>query len=267
MAQIFAWYNIPFLLLIGTAFLFLALQFLGGDSEQAGPEGPELHLDTHLDTDFDLHGHEAEAHADLPLLGFLNLGRVPLSLLLMSLCFSWGAAGLLLNTLQRVFFNSYLNWMFVVSFGASAVLAALLTRLSSRGLGALFRENSAASQPDDLVGCVGTLISASAPPAGQSGFGRARIYNEHGVLLQIACVTEAGCLPPSRQQPIFVTGYDESTRLYHVLQYESPDFQAYLTGHHAQMQAFDARLQKSSAHLEAQYEIDQASPESKELNT
>ncbi len=245
------WYNYPFFALIATAFLFLGLQFLGGehDSDLDLDGDLSLEIDTQLDLDGDLDSNFEVDGSTLPsLIGFINIGRVPLSLLLMSLCFAWGAFGLLANLLLKLFLQGYPSWGIVPVLILSGLFAAFSTRLSSRTLGSLFRENSSASQPDDLVGCVGTVISGALPEFGQSGFGRARVYNEHGVLLQIACVTQEGALPPLKKSPIFVTGYDEKSRYYTVLTYDSPDFHAYFKGHLGQMRRFEERLKQSREH-------------------
>lgn len=254
------WYNYPFFALIATAFLFLGLQFLGGDHDSDLDIDSDLNLEinTHLDIDGDLDAdmdadlnaaHDLSHDGDFPsLIGFINIGRVPLSLLLMSLCFAWGAFGLFMNLLLKLLLAGYPNWGIVPALVLSGIFAVLSTRLSSRTLGALFRENSSASQPDDLIGCVGTVISGSVPEAGQSGFGRARVYNAQGVLLQVACVTQEGALPPHKKSPIFVTGYDEKSRLYSVLTYDSPDFQAYFKGNQGEMRRFEDRLRQSREH-------------------
>ena len=254
------WYNYPFFALIATAFLFLGLQFLGGDHDSdldidgdlSLEVDTHLDIDTHVDLDGDLDldgGHDLPADGTLPsLIGFINIGRVPLSLLLMSLCFAWGAFGLISNLLLKNFMQGYPSWGILPVLILSGFCATLSTRLSSRTLGAVFRENSSASQPDDLVGCVGTVISGDLPESSQRGFGRARVYNEHGVLLQIACVTQEGALPPLKKSQIFVTGYDEKTRLYSVLTYDSPDFQAYFKGHLGELRRFEDRLKQSREH-------------------
>ncbi len=260
------WYNIPFIALIATAFLFLGLQFLGGDNDMdhdvdlGGDFDADINLDADMDVDVDL---DIDADADLDidadgfhvLLGFLNAGRVPLSLLLMVFTFSWGALGMFYNAIFKTLWQGYPPWAFGVIFVLAAVSAGFNTRFGSKMLAGLFKESSSASRPEALIGCVGTLISGSIPREGDTGFGRARVYNEHGVLLQIACVTHEGALPPGKHNPIFVTGYDENTRRYSVLVYDSPDFHGYLNGHMDEMKRFDQRLQRSREHqLEAQKE-------------
>lgn len=240
-------YNLPFYCMIAAAFIFLGLQFLGGDhgldSSQDLSLGhghePALSHDLSHDLDHDL--------SELPLLGFINLGRVPLSLLLMSSCFAWGALGLLLNFGLRNVLSP--GWAFSIALGASGLGAIVITRLSSGVLGLLFQEATTAIEPEELIGCVGTVISGQVPSEAESGFGRARIYSSHGTLLQISCLTHPGCQEPAKQTSVLVTGYDPQTRLYTVLEHESEDYIAYLHGHAGEMKRFEQRLQQSLEHL------------------
>lgn len=233
----FTWYNTPFFFLIILAFVFLALQFVGGDHDM----DVDADLDFDLDGDLDFDG--AGSFADV--LGFVNVGKVPLSLLFMVLSFCWGALGLLYNQFFKMAWSAYPTWAFALCFLASALSALLCTRIGSHLLSGVFRDTSAASQPEDLVGCVGTVISGKVPTFTENGFGRARVYNEHGVLLQVACVAHEGALPPTKHSRIFVTQYDPQRRLYTVLTHDSSDYYDYTSGHLEEMKRFDRRLQHS----------------------
>ncbi|MGV3525991.1 MAG: hypothetical protein ACO1RX_17340 [Candidatus Sericytochromatia bacterium] len=220
---LFDGFNLPFLCMIAAAFVFLGLQFVGAD-------------------------HDGDSTGDLPWLGFVNLGRIPLSLLLMVGLFSWGSLGLILNLLGRARLPA--SPLFGIALGLGAVGAVLLTRISSQALGGLFRETSAAIRPEELVGCVGTVISgaltAETEASGRTQpFGRVHVYSAHGTLLQIPCLTHPGCAPPAKGAVVFVTGYDPQHKLYSVLSYESDDYVAYLHGYAGDMARFEQRLQKS----------------------
>ncbi|MBF2054312.1 MAG: hypothetical protein IGS03_12745 [Candidatus Sericytochromatia bacterium] len=237
---LFSLLNLPFLLLIALAFGFLGLHLLG-----TGPESAELDLPDDLDL----------PAAD-PLLGIFTTPRIPLSLLLMSGSFYWGSVGLLGNLwLQQR--GAYPGWGLPAVLALSLLPAMLLTRLTAQGLGRLFQESSAAGGPEDLLGCVGTVISSAIPST--EGFGRIRAYSPQGVLLQLACVTHPDCTPPRQHEAVFITGYDPDTRLYTVLGYESPDYLAWQHGHAGEMQRFEARLQQSLA-CQNQFESKELTP-------
>ncbi|PKL77116.1 MAG: hypothetical protein CVV27_06770, partial [Candidatus Melainabacteria bacterium HGW-Melainabacteria-1] len=145
---------------------------------------------------------------------------------------------------------------FLAALGIGAFGSLLLTRFTSRILGAMFRESTTATSPEELLGCVGEVISGQVPEAGgelkrTASFGRAHVYTSHGTLLQIPCVAHPGCRLPLKREPVFVTGYDPERRLYTVLVHESEDYVAYLHGHAGEMARFESRLQKSLRAREA----------------
>lgn len=232
--------NLPFFVLIALAFGFLGLHLIGGSPDAEGPNLPD---------ELELPGAEA-------WLGIFNTPRIPLSLRLMSGSFYWGALGLLGNLwlLQR---GPYPGWGLPVVLGLSLLPAFMLTRLTAGMLGRLFQENTAAGGPEDLLGCVGTVISSEIPASG--GFGRIRAYSPQGVLLQLACITHPDCTPPRQNEAVFVTGYDPERRLYTVLGYESPDYLAWQHGHAGEMQRFEARLRQSLA-CQNQFESKEFTP-------
>lgn len=199
-------------------------------------------------------GHESNSD-DLPdfemgeaFLGFINLGKVPLSLLLMSGLFCWGAAGMLWNALLWERFDASTLW-FLLGFGLSGLLALILTRVVSGLLGSLFRDHSAVVQPEDLIGCVGVVISGALPPEAGEYFGRVHVYSDQGVLMQISAVTHPEAAPPDKQETVFITGYDPKRKWYTALRYESDDFYAYLHG--GSRLGLEARLERSLQELRA----------------
>ena len=200
-------------------------------------------------------GHESNSDSDLSdfeiaeaFLGFINLGKVPLSMLLMSGLFCWGAAGLLWNALtwERLITSSL--W-FILGFGLSGLLALLLTRALSLLLGGLFRDHSAVVQPEDLIGCVGVVISGALPLETGEYFGRVHVYSAQGVLMQISAVTHPEAASPDKQDTVFITGYDPTRKWYTALRYESDDFFAYLHG--GSRLGLEVRLERSLQELKA----------------
>ena len=92
--ELLQWYNLVFVLPILAAVLYIGLLASGLGS---GGEGElDVDHDADLGHDFDAaHAHpEAGAHLLGAVLGLLGVGKVPLSILLMSLFLVWGGAGL-----------------------------------------------------------------------------------------------------------------------------------------------------------------------------
>lgn len=199
-------------------------------------------------------GHSEGAFHDVDLvwgdafLGFINLGQIPLSMLLMSGLFCWGAGGMIWNALMGERFAPSVL-LFLAGFLLSGGLALLLTRSLSQLLSYLFRDHSAVVQPEDLVGCVGVVISGGLPPQTGEYFGRVHVYSDQGVLMQISAVTHPECSAPDKQETVFITGYDPQRKWYTALRYESDDFYAYLHG--GSPLGLEARLERSLQELKA----------------
>jgi len=228
---LFHFSNLPFALMLGISVVLLILQGLGGEHDSsASSEATETDLDN-------------------PWLGLINVGRLPFSLVLVLFFFNWGSAGLLLNTGLSIALQAHPTWLFLLLFPVSLLPAVGLTRLGSQGLARIFQENTAAITPDELIGCVGTVISGQVPDSVNKGLGRAHVYSEHGTLLQISCLAEVGCEAPQKNQTIFVTGYSPETRVYSVLRYESDDFFSYLGSNQSNRLSLETRLQKSQQEL------------------
>jgi hypothetical protein len=202
-------------------------------------------------------GHEGHSEGSLDdvdlawgesFLGFINLGQVPLSMLLMSGLFCWGAGGMIWTALMGARFNASIL-VFLAGFVLCGGLALLLTRSLSQLLSFLFRDHSAVVQSEDLVGCVGVVISGTLPPQAGEYFGRVHVYSEQGVLMQISAVTHPECSAPDKQETVFITGYDPQRKWYTALRYESDDFYAYLHG--GSRLGLEARLERSLQELKA----------------
>jgi hypothetical protein len=212
MINIFHISNLPFALLLLSSFFFLFFQgFL--ESHDVG------HSDAH--------------ELDTPWLGFLNVGHLPVSILLILFLFNWGASGLILHLMFVMLLKSYQVWELLLSLVLSILPAAVLTRLLSNTFARFFQDSSAVTTPDELVGCSGTVISGSIPAHGASQMGRAHVYTAQGTLLQIACQTQEGCESAVKQETIFVTAYHPEKRYYSVLKQDSSDFISYLSSNSA----------------------------------
>ena len=275
------WYNLPYSLLSGLACLFLLIQLLGlGDSDSdmdvdtdldlgvdAGMDadfgvdadidvdldvaveaGPDIHVGDTGELDLD-HDVDADIGGLAAVLGFINAGQAPFAAMMMAMTFFGGASGLMSNAIMETALSAYPRWFFPVSLLLSFVISVLFTRNFSKVFGKIFQDTSAATGPEDLVGCVGTVISGTVPEYNPRRFGRANVYNQHGVLLRVACVTHQDCLAPGKTAKIFVTGYNPDTRLHTVVIHESDDFYAYLSGHKNEMKYFEERLRKSQQAL------------------
>jgi hypothetical protein len=131
------WYNLIFVLPFTGALLYLAMLAAGLSAHGADSDAD---LDVHAGTDFGVehgvevpaaHGH-AEAHGATAVLTFLGVGRVPISILLLSLCFLWGFAGWASNRLLGELLP--LPALLVASLAIAAASSVLGTGLLARVL-------------------------------------------------------------------------------------------------------------------------------------
>lgn len=180
------WWNLVFLLPAAAALLYLLLMALGA----APMEGHDADIDLDLDNDVDTHiGHagfdgDGHGHGGFdPFRGALSLigvGRIPLSLVLMSFAFLWGffgwAGNQLFGTLLRA--PALFIWpSLVLAFVASSVL----TRFLAVGLGRLMpATESYGAAAQELVG---RLADVRYPLTETSG--TVQLYDRHGTLHEV----------------------------------------------------------------------------------
>ncbi len=187
------WQNLIFLLPLGLAVLYALLMSVG---MSAGDHDFDAGHDVSVDADHDVNveaghdvGHDAEhdAHAGhdghaphISLLGsamsLLGIGKVPISVVLISFLSLWGGAGMALNLL----------------FGADAIVKTLAftalvavggTRLIAEGLSRLMpREETYHTPKEDLVGEVGEVLYEVTRTSGT-----VRLRDPSGNLLDLDC--------------------------------------------------------------------------------
>lgn len=116
----------------------------------------------------------------------LGVGKVPLSMLLMNFCFTWGGFGLSLNMTLRPLLPDPL-FFFPLSLVGTVLLSAGTTSLLSRFLATYLPSTSTtSSRNQDLVGCVGRTLYRIRP--GREG--TIRVRDRHGNHLQFAAFQE-----------------------------------------------------------------------------
>ncbi|ERN43136.1 protein of unknown function (DUF1449) [Rubidibacter lacunae KORDI 51-2] len=156
--------NSLYWLFLTVGIVFFALVILSGVGEEAdtGPLDIDIDIDADLDADVDV---DDSSGRDV-LLGLLGFGKAPL-LLLLAVDFSvWGLTGLLLNTIAGNVLGRIPSGLFglgsiifLVSFAISLVAGSFIARLFAN-IFATFSEDTGA---DRLIGCTGTVSSATIP--------------------------------------------------------------------------------------------------------
>lgn len=200
----FEWQYLIFELPIVAALLYVVLMASGLSL------GEDAHLDVghdvHVEADHHVHAeaHGHHLHILGAVLGFLGIGKVPLSILMMSACFIWGAAGLLLLVMLGV--DSILK---VVAF--TALAAGVGTRLVAEGLSALIpREESYYTPKEHMVGQVGEVLYEVTRASGT-----VRLRDPSGNLLDLDCRTRGDeCIKSGTR--VVLHEYDRSADVFYV---------------------------------------------------
>jgi len=214
------WQNLIFLLPMVAALAYTLLMAWGlGFGEHGIEVAHDVNLDVghdfdggvehDLDTDHDAGrlghtGPAASTGALARLLGLFGVGRVPLSILILSACFLWGAVGLALNV--------WLGTANMLRVSGLAALAAVLgTRLLAEGLAALMPgEESYYSTREELVGLAGEVLYQVTPTSGA-----VRLRDPTGNLLDLDCRIQSGdCIQPA--QRVVLEEYDSAADVFFV---------------------------------------------------
>jgi len=120
---------------------------------------------------------------------------------------SFGAIGLLLNTLLTNILDDYPPAAFLPLLGAAALLALPLTSVLSRSLGRIAPEMSTAIGYEQLVGRVGVVVSTSV----SRSYGRVQVRDAFGTLHTVFAVVADG-EPLAEHSEVALVAYDAGQR-------------------------------------------------------
>jgi hypothetical protein len=153
--------NVPF-------FAALLLMLLIGAVEAAGLGGGGV-LGDGFDADADLDGHAS-------LLNWLNVGKLPLLMLIVVFLFSFGLTGLILQQLIAGVFGRPGPWWLAVP--AAAAVALPFTRLFGRGVARILpTDETTAVSREALVGRWAVIVTGKAEVGSAA---QARVRDVHG---------------------------------------------------------------------------------------
>jgi len=227
-----AWYNVMFLAPLLLVFLFAFLQVVGVSLEFGGSTevdvdsdididvDSDIDIDTDLDVDSEVE-FDNDVGADGPgvfvsMLGFLNVGKVPLMVLIMTWLTSYGAVGLICN---RVIGNRILRLippLAAVSAGIAFVASIFCTKYFAMGIAKIFPESEPAISRRDLVGMTARVVSGRVT----SAFGRVAVHTGDNTTLKVACRVEEGDEEPVNGDEVLLEDYDPATQIFVVAKFE-----------------------------------------------
>jgi len=180
-------YNVWFTAPLAIVFLLALFRLITGamdfgDVDTDVDMDADLDMDADADVDADIDtGTQSPSFGDV--FGFLNVGRVPLMIVLMSLLVTWGIFGLIANAFLNIPGNPHRVW---ISCIIALCCCFLGTRYISIGLSKLFPESEKAVRDTQLLGLRGRVISGQITTT----FGTARVQVPDGPELTVSCRTE-----------------------------------------------------------------------------
>ncbi|RJQ80186.1 MAG: DUF1449 family protein [Desulfobacteraceae bacterium] len=204
MTELLQWWNLIFILpFVGALFYILML----GAGVVAGDHGAELNVDMDHDSGLE-HLHDIEPGMLARALSFFGIGRVPLSIILVSICFLWGFAGFASNTLLEPILPSILFvWVSIaiallVSVGFTRMLAVLLARIMPA------TETYAVSL-EQLAGKWGEAVTTI-----DDTFGQAHVHDDAGVLHTVPCLVRGGEAKIERGTQVILLFFDKTHKAF-----------------------------------------------------
>ena len=202
-------YNVYFTAPLAIVFL-LALFRLATGAMDFGDVDADVDMDADLDADADVDadtGSQGSAFGDV--FGFLNVGRVPLMIVLMSLFVTWGIFGLIANALLNISETPNRVWISCIIAFCCCFLG---TRYISIALSKLFPESEKAISDVQLLGLRGRVISGQITPT----FGTARVQVPDGPELTVSCRAEPDGITPVKGDTVILINYDRTKRIFDV---------------------------------------------------
>lgn len=189
-APLFAWYNLPFTIMLMLCALFAILQLIGlgddSDSDLDADFDADLDADADLDTDADLDVDADELPDLLSVLAFLGVGKAPLMVVLVVLLGSMAVIGWTLNTVLEAVLGSYPAWGLLLVLPITFIVGGLISSRVSRYIGrALPSVNSTATGAAGLIGRRGAVIS----PRIDGKYGLVRVRDQGGTLINVFAIT------------------------------------------------------------------------------
>ena len=220
---LFAWYNLPYTVLLIFGLLIAALQLFGlshdGDADADADLDADVDADVDADTDVDL-DHDLELHADhdaeagmldgFSWLAFIGVGKTPLMLVLLILFISTGMLGWFMNGVIQGIFGFFPSLLIILSALVSLIVGVFITSRATRLIGrALPPVSTTATKAQALVGMHGTVIS----PYVDHEYGMIHLRDEGGTLISLFATTDDEN-PISRGEVVIFLSYDPAQKRY-----------------------------------------------------
>ncbi len=226
--QLLEWQNLPFVLPFVSAVVYLLLLASGGAPDHDHDVDTDAGVDANADVDHGIehtighdHGHEHEHHSaslSAKFMSVLGLGKVPLSLLVMSFCFTWGFSGWLSNMILGSIFRFPIIY-FWMSATVAIVSSVILTGTIARGLSKVMPSTETYGIKEASL--VGQTAEVRFPITARSG--TACLYDSYRSFQEVPCRVNNGEETISADARVVLMRYDEKEKVFFVRR-EAQDF-------------------------------------------
>lgn len=217
--ELLEWQNLPFVLPFIAAIGYLLLFAMGAAPDHDHDVDMDVDADADADVDHGIehaighdHGHEHEPHSTslaAKFMGILGLGKVPLSLLMMSFCFIWGFSGWLSNMILSPILRFPVIY-FWISGTVAVVSSVVLTGALARGLSKIMPSTETYGVKEaDLVGRVAEVRY---PVTSMSG--TACLYDDQKSFQEVQCRVGANDEKIPSGARVVLMRYDEEEKFF-----------------------------------------------------
>jgi hypothetical protein len=189
---------------MGASILMVAANFLGiFDMEMDHDVDHDVDVDHDIDADHDVDGeHEHHGMPSLNLLSLLGIGRVPLSVLLMTWLMSFGMAGTTVNMASGPWLPGHGVISLFIAFAAAIVVGGVVARFVGKHIPST--ETYTVSKAD-LIACDGVAATTITPSSGG-----ADIQDDGGSRHRVSAVTVSGEIQRGTKVHVISYGGDNS---------------------------------------------------------
>ncbi len=222
------WYNliftVPILLVIFYLILQifgLALDFGGGFDTDTGEVGVDLDVDADADVDVDVDMDvDTDFSAFERALGFINVGKVPLTIIVATFLLFWGVTGFMSNGIIESVLGGFPSAFIMASCGVALVVGIMGTKFTSGVIARLFPSiETYSSSNQTLLGHVARVVSGEVT----TKFGRAKVEDQYGNVLTVFCKVPEGKEVPKRGDDVLLVDYDPSDKKFEVIKADFSD--------------------------------------------
>ena len=221
------WYNMIFTVPILLVIFYLILQifglvldFGGGSDIDGGDADVDVDADMEADVGADMDVGSDGLSAMDRALGFVNVGKVPVTIIVATFLLFWGVSGFMVNGIIESFLGSFPSLFIIASCGVALVVGVIGTKFLSGIIARLFPSiETYSSNNQSLLGQIAKVVSGEI----NSSFGRAKVEDPYGNVLTVYCKIPAGKEVPKRGDEVVLVEYDSSDKKFEVVKADFSD--------------------------------------------